>query len=79
MYEDQLLVTEAAQGAVGSKADAACISGLVGNWAWEGWMLKLQMEMGKEKVLEGVGAVIEEGKTTGAGWRCLSGWARKPF
>ena len=79
MYEDQILAAEAVQGPVGSKADAACISGLVGSWAWEGWMLKLQMEMGKEKVLEGVGAVIEEGKTTGAGWRCLSGWARKPF
>ena len=69
---------EAVQGPVGSTADAACMSGLVGSWAWEQWMLKLQMEMGKEQLLEGVGSVLEEGKSTGAGWRCLSGWARKP-
>lgn len=69
---------EAVQGPVGSTADVANVSGLVGSWAWEQWMLKLQMEMGKEQLLEGVGAVLEEGKTTGAGWRCLSGWARKP-
>ena len=70
---------EAVQGPVGSTADAANVSGLVGSWAWEQWMLKLQMEMGKEQLLEGVGAVLEEGKTTGAGWRCLNGWARKPL
>ena len=74
-YQDK---AEAVQGPVGSTADAANVSGLVGSWAWEQWMLKLQMEMGKERLLEGVGAVLEEGKTTGAGWRCLSGWARKP-
>ena len=79
MYEDRILAAEAVQGPVGSKADAAMISGLVGSWAWEQWMLKLQMEMGKENLLEGVGAVLEEGKSTGAGWRCLSGWARKPL
>ncbi|MCJ1393595.1 hypothetical protein MMC18_006470 [Xylographa bjoerkii] len=78
MYEEQIMQTEAVQGPVGSKADAAHISGLVGGWAWERWMLKLQMEMGRERVLEGVGAAFEEGKGTGAGWRCLSGWARKP-
>lgn len=71
---------EAVQGPVGSTADAASMAGLVGSWAWEQWMLKLQLEMGKEegKLLEGVPAVLEEGKSTGAGWRCLSGWARKP-
>ncbi|MCJ1414835.1 hypothetical protein MMC32_001164 [Xylographa parallela] len=78
MYEEQILQAEAVQGPVGSKADAAHISGLVGGWAWERWMLKLQVEMGKERVLEGVAAAFEEGKSTGAGWRCLSGWARKP-
>lgn len=71
--------TEAVQGPVGSTAHVASMAGLVGSWAWEQWMLKLQMEMGKERLLEGVGAVLEEGKFTGAGWRCLSGWARKPF
>ena len=70
---------EAVQGPVGSTADAASMSGLVGSWAWEQWMLRLQKEMGKEQLLEGVGAVIEEGKSTGAGWRCLNGWARKPL
>lgn len=69
---------EAVQGPVGSTADAANMAGLVGSWAWEQWMVKLQTEMGKEKLLEGVAEVLEEGKWTGAGWRCLSGWARKP-
>ena len=70
---------EAVQGPVGSTANAANITGLVGGWAWEQWMLKLQMEMGKENLLEGVAGVMEEGKATGAGWRCLNGWARKPL
>lgn len=70
---------EAVQGPVGSTADAASMSGLVGSWAWEQWMLRLHTEMGKEQLLDGVGAVLEEGKSTGAGWRCLSGWARKPL
>lgn len=69
---------EAVRGPVGSTADAADMAGLVGSWAWEQWMVKLQLEMGKERLLEGVGEVLEEGKWTGAGWRCLSGWARKP-
>ena len=42
-------------------------------------MLKLESEMGKKNLLEGVGAVLEEGKATGAGGGCLSGWARKPL
>lgn len=72
---------EAVRGPVGSTADAANISGMVGCWAWEQWILKLQMEMGKdeEHLLEGVSPVFEEGRNTGAGWRCLSGWARKPL
>jgi U6 snRNA-associated Sm-like protein LSm2 len=43
-------------------------------------MLKLQMEIGvaEENLLEGVGAIVEEGRRCGAGWRCLNGWARKP-
>ena len=69
---------EAVQGPVGSTADAASVTGLVGSWAWEQWMLRLEVEIGKKNLLEGVGAVLEEGKGTGAGWRCLSGWARKP-
>ena len=68
---------EAVQGPVGSTADAASITGLVGGWAWEQWMLKLQIEMGKENLLEGIAGIMEEGKATGAGWRTLDGWARK--
>ncbi len=78
-FENQNVKVEAVQGPVGSTADAANMSGLVGSWAWEQWMLRLQLEMGKDQLLEGVGAVLEEGKWTGAGWRCLSGWARKPL
>jgi hypothetical protein len=65
----------------GSTADASHISGLVGSWAWERWMLKLHKEMGKDAdhLLEGVPAAMEEGARTGASWRYLSGWARKPM
>jgi hypothetical protein len=65
----------------GTTADASYISGLVGSWAWERWMLKLHKEMGKgaDHLLEGVPAAMEEGARTGASWRYLSGWARKPM
>lgn len=78
-FNKHVETAEAVRGPVGSTVDAANISGLVGSWAWEKWMLKLQMEMGKDRehLLEGVGAVLEEGRWTGAGWRCMSGWARK--
>lgn len=59
--------------------DASHISGMVGAWAWERWLLKLEREMeGEKKLLEGVAGVMEEGARSGAGWRYLSGWARKP-
>jgi SAM-dependent methyltransferase len=65
----------------GTTADASHITGMVGSWAWERWMVKLQREMGtnEERLLEGVVAVLEEGARTEASWRCLSGWARKPY
>lgn len=61
--------------------DAATITGVAGGLAWEKWMLKLQMEMGKpdEMLLEGVRSVFTEGQSVGAGWRCLNGYARKPL
>jgi hypothetical protein len=67
-------------GMEGSTADAAHIAGMVGAWAWERWLLKLQKEMGVEedRLLQGVPAVMEEGARVGGGWRYLSGWARKP-
>ncbi|KAI9798975.1 MAG: hypothetical protein M1833_004328 [Piccolia ochrophora] len=45
---------------MGSTSGAANITGLVGSWAWEKWMLKLQMESGKNQdhLLEGVPAAL---------------------
>lgn len=65
----------------GSTKDAAPITGVVGGWAWERWMLKLQMEIGvaEENLLDGVGAIVEEGRAMGSGWRGLNGWCRKPL
>ena len=64
----------------GSTHAIACISGLVGLRAWESWMLRLQMEAGRseEGLLEGISAVVQEGRNHDTGWRCLTGWARKP-
>ncbi|KAJ8109056.1 hypothetical protein OPT61_g7733 [Boeremia exigua] len=63
----------------GSTSDVSMLTGVVGSWAWERWMLRLQMEMGKEeeKLLEGVVQVLEEGAKEGSAWRTLTGWARK--
>jgi SAM-dependent methyltransferase len=63
----------------GTTIDAAMLTGIVGSWAWEKWLLKLQMEMGKdeEKLLEGVVQMLEEGAQNNAGWRTLTGYARK--
>ena len=71
---------EAVQGPVGSTLDVANVTGLLGSWMWEQWMLKLQTETGveKEKLLKGMAPVFEEARNCGAGWKCLSGWARKP-
>ncbi|KAL2216431.1 hypothetical protein M432DRAFT_621009 [Thermoascus aurantiacus ATCC 26904] len=70
---------EAVQGPVGSTADVASMTGLLGGWMWEQWLLKLQREMGRERggLLEGVGSVFDEGRKNGAGWTCLCGWATK--
>ncbi len=64
----------------GSTKNAAFITGVVGSWAWERWMLKLQMEIGvaEENLLEGVGGIVEEGRRCGSGWRQMVGYARKP-
>ncbi|EAW14381.1 uncharacterized protein ACLA_074180 [Aspergillus clavatus NRRL 1] len=71
---------EAVHGPVGSTADIASVTGLLGGWMWEQWLLKLQVEMGREqyRLLEGIGSVFDEGRKNGAGWTCLSGWAMKP-
>lgn len=71
---------EAVQGPIGSTGDIASITGLLGSWMWEQWLVQLRMEMGRErsKLLEGFGALFDEGRKNGAGWTCLSGWAMKP-
>jgi SAM-dependent methyltransferase len=63
----------------GSTGDVSMLTGLVGSWAWERWMLRLQVEMGKEEeeLLKGVVQVLEEGARESSAWRSLTGWARK--
>jgi SAM-dependent methyltransferase len=63
----------------GTTGDAALLTGLVGSWAWEKWLLRLQKEMGKEeeRLLEGVVQVLEEGAKQNSGWRYLTGYAKK--
>jgi len=78
----------------GSTEAAASVAGLAGGWAWERWLLRAEMEKvageGRllwldaaevreaGKCLEGVHDVIEEGRSCGAGYRMLNGFARKP-
>ena len=64
---------------MGSTSAISDLTGMVGAWNWESWMLKLHAEMGKdeERLLENIGAALEEGGNAGSGWRCLTGWARK--
>lgn len=78
---DRYLDMEAVHGPVGSSQEVADLSGLLGASMWESWIVKLGLEMGRErgKLLEGVPGVLEEGASTGAGWRVLSGWAKKPY
>lgn len=71
---------EAVQGPIGSTEDIASITGILGGWLWEQWLVRLRAEMGhdRSKLLDGVGALFDEGRKNGAGWTCLSGWAMKP-
>jgi len=77
---NQYLNVEAVQGPVGNTAGISDVTGLLGAWMWEEWLVKVRSEMGREKSrwLEGVSSVIEEGKENGSGWKVLVGWARKP-
>lgn len=78
--QSQIEEYEAVQGPIGSTGDVASISGLLGGWMWEQWLVQFRLELGLErgKLLEGVGAMFDEGRKNGAGWTCLSGWAMKP-
>ena len=64
---------------MGSTSAITDLTGMVGAWSWERWMLKLHAEMGKDehRLLENIGAALDEGGNAGSGWRCLTGWARK--
>jgi SAM-dependent methyltransferase len=76
----QYMDVEAVQGPVGSTADVADLTGLLGARMWEEWIVKVRAESGRERSrwLEGVDEMIEEGKEHGSGWKVLIGWARKP-
>jgi len=64
----------------GSTESAANVTGVVGGWAWEKWMLRCKVQtVGDEGSLEGVQDIVEEGRSCGAGFRTVSGWARKPL
>ncbi|TEA16534.1 hypothetical protein C8034_v010209 [Colletotrichum sidae] len=80
----------------GSTDSIANVTGIVGGWSWERWLLRCEMEKVSGelrladtvtdgaamreagKSVEGVAAIVEEGRGCGAGWRMLSGYARKP-
>ena len=56
------------------------ITGLVGLRAWEQWMLLLQTEISPDIVaFPGIADVVVEDRKGRAGWKCLSGFARKPM
>lgn len=59
--------------------NAAAISGLVGSWLWDRWLLRCELARGAcEKTFEGIQNIISESSKRGAGWRYMTGWARKP-
>ncbi|KAG9228362.1 hypothetical protein BJ875DRAFT_477673 [Amylocarpus encephaloides] len=64
----------------GNTESTASVCGIVGGWAWEKWLLRCKLQtFGNEAKLDGVRDIIEEGRMCGAGWRTVSGWARKPL
>ncbi|KAG0648146.1 hypothetical protein D0Z07_5805 [Hyphodiscus hymeniophilus] len=64
----------------GNTESAASVCGIVGGWAWEKWLMRCRVQtVGDQGTLEGVQDIIEEGRACGAGWRTVSGWARKPM
>lgn len=78
-----------AKGAAGSTTAVSYITGLLGSWMWEQWLLRLQLECGRpqETLLKETAAVFAEAWGTGgdaarygspgAGWRCIQGYAIK--
>ena len=113
---DEYIDVEAVQGPVGYTAGVADITGLLGGYMWESWLIRIREESARRKasmavaaaasrnsqmstksgatatttattvpvidetkVLDGLAEVLEEGCRTGACWRMLSGWAKKPL
>ncbi|KAL2419257.1 hypothetical protein ABEF95_001201 [Exophiala dermatitidis] len=76
----QYMDVEAVQGPVGSTQDVADLTGLLGARMYEEWLVRVRAEAGlqRDKWLDGVDEVIEEGREKGSGWMVLVGWARKP-
>ncbi|KAK6519552.1 hypothetical protein TWF281_003378 [Arthrobotrys megalospora] len=66
----------------GNTADVAALSGIVGTWRWEEWMVKVDGEREnpawKKGLVNGITTTLEEGRENGSGFRCLVGWTRKP-
>lgn len=66
----------------GNTADVAALSGIVGTWRWEEWMVKVDGEREnpawKKGLVNGITATLEEGRENGSGFRSLVGWTRKP-
>ncbi|KAK6348441.1 hypothetical protein TWF718_006235 [Orbilia javanica] len=66
----------------GNTADVAALTGIVGTWRWEEWMVKIDGEREnpawKKGLVNGITATLEESRENGSGLRCLVGWTRKP-
>ncbi|KAK6543993.1 hypothetical protein TWF694_000708 [Orbilia ellipsospora] len=66
----------------GNTQDVAALTGIVGTWRWEEWMVKLDGEREtpawKKGLVNGITASLDEGREAGSGWRNLVGWTRKP-
>lgn len=67
----------------GSTESVAPVTGLLGSYLWEKWMLTISAEMEKGSdwgpTLDTIGSVLDEGKDLKSGWRTMVGWAKKPL
>ncbi|KAF8472526.1 hypothetical protein BDZ91DRAFT_437013 [Kalaharituber pfeilii] len=67
----------------GATEIVAPVTGVLGSWVWEKWMLKTSAEAGKNSdwrlQLDTIGSVLEEARDMKSGWRAMVGWARKPM
>ncbi|KAF3924911.1 hypothetical protein ABW21_db0207330 [Orbilia brochopaga] len=67
----------------GSTKDVAALTGIVGTWRWEEWMVKVDGESEnpawKKGRVNGITEALDEGRENESGFRCLTGWTRKPI